>query len=318
MKNKRRKYLYISAPFVLILNQYTLLEYLLFPESAVMYLGMLFTVLAIKNFVSDSKYKYLKTGIFLLLTGLSYQGELNIFPILAILVIMLKQIKDKKKIKISLKDALKDFAKLVGITIIALAISYVIVKVCGNIFGQDKQSFMIINNARVFRRKLNLVLYYSKDILINCISMFPKYSILICSIITLILLIRTKAKLQTILNYIVLVIIAVLSVVLPLFVVTAAVCGRLSIPVMMIFGISLLFLIANLKDDEVKYKQKIISIVVICIFILNASFIVINSTEHIAANKVDENDGMQIRYLIEEYEKNTGIKVTKFGYINMI
>ena len=121
-----------------------------------MCLGMLFTVLAIKNFVSDSKYKYLKTGIFLLLTGLSYQGELNIFPILAILVIMLKQIKDKKKIKISLKDALKDFAKLVGITIIALAISYVIVKVCGNIFGQDKQSFMIINNARVFRRKLNL------------------------------------------------------------------------------------------------------------------------------------------------------------------
>ena len=73
-----------------------------------MCLGMLFTVLAIKNFVSDSKYKYLKTGIFLLLTGLSYQGELNIFPILAILVIMLKQIKDKKKIKISLKDALKD------------------------------------------------------------------------------------------------------------------------------------------------------------------------------------------------------------------
>ena len=161
---------------------------------------------------------------------------------------MLKQIKDKKKIKISLKDALKDFAKLVGITIIALAISYVIVKVCGNIFGQDKQSFMIINNARVFRRKLNLVLYYSKDILINCISMFPKYSILICPIITLILLIITKAKLQTILNYIVLVIIAVLSVVLPLFVVTAAVCGRLSIPVMMIFGISLLFLITNLKE----------------------------------------------------------------------
>ena len=312
-ENKKKEILIYLASFVLILNQYTL-EYLLFPESAVMCLGMLFTVLAIKNFVSDSKYKYLKTGIFLLLTGLSYQGELNIFPILAILVIMLKQIKDKKKIKISLKDALKDFAKLVGITIIALAISYVIVKVCGNIFGQDKQSFMIINNARVFRRKLNLVLYYSKDILINCISMFPKYSILICPIITLILLIITKAKLQTILNYIVLVIIAVLSVVLPLFVVTAAVCGRLSIPVMMIFGISLLFLIANLKDDEVKYKQKIISIVVICIFILNASFIVINSTEHIAANKVDENDGMQIRYLIEEYEKNTGIKVTKFGY----
>ena len=62
-ENKKKEILIYLASFVLILNQYTL-EYLLFPESAVMCLGMLFTVLAIKNFVSDSKYKYLKTGIF--------------------------------------------------------------------------------------------------------------------------------------------------------------------------------------------------------------------------------------------------------------
>lgn len=312
-ENKKKEILIYLASFVLILNQYTL-EYLLFPESAVMCLGILFTILAIKSFVSDKKYKYLKIGIFLLLTSLCYQGELNIFPILAILVIMLKQIKEKKETKQFLKDTFKELIKLVGIIFVVLAISFIIVKICGNIFGQDKQSFMIINNERVFRRKLNLVLFYSKDVLINCISMFPKYSILICPIITLIMLLVTKAKMQTIVNYIIIVMVAIISVVFPLFLVTAAVCARLSIPAMMIFGISLLFLIANLKSNERNYKEKIISVVVISIFVLNASFIVINSTEHIAANKVDENDGMQIKYLIEKYEKETGIKVTKFGY----
>ena len=312
-ENKKKEILIYLASFVLILNQYTL-EYLLFPESAVMCVGILFTVLAIKSFVSDKKYKYIKTCIFLLLTGLSYQGELNIFPILAILVIMLKQIKKEKKVKEFLKDIFKELIKFAGITIVVLAISFIIVKICGNIFGQDKQSFMIINNARVLRRKINLVLYYSKDVLINCISMFPKYSILVCPILTIILLTVTKAKIQTIVNYIIIVITSIISVVFPLFVVTAAVCARLSIPAMMIFGISLLFLIANLKSDERKYKEKIISIVVISVFVLNASFIVINSTEHIAANKVDENDGMQIKYLIEKYEQETGIQVTKFGY----
>lgn len=312
-ENKKKEILIYLASFVLILNQYTL-EYLLFPESAVMCLGILFTVLAAKSFASDKKYKYIKTCIFLLLTGLSYQGELNIFPILAILVIMLKQIIEKKKIKEFLKDTFKELIKLAGITIVVLAISFIIVKICGNIFGQDKQSFMIINNARVLRRKINLVLYYSKDVLINCISMFPKYSILVCPILTIILLTVTKAKIQTIVNYIIIVITSIISVVFPLFVVTAAVCARLSIPAMMIFGISLLFLIANLKSDERKYKGKIISIVVISVFVLNSSFIIINSTEHIVANKVDENDGMQIKYLIEKYEQETGIQVTKFGY----
>lgn len=312
-ENKKKEILIYLSSFVLILNQYTL-EYLLFPESAVMCLGMLFTILAIKNFVGNKRYKYFKIIMYLLLTSLSYQGELNIFPVLAILVIMIKQIQEKKKAKIFLKDFFKELIKIVGITIIELAISFTVVKICGNIFGQDKQSFMIINNSRVFRRKLNLVIYYSKDILINCISMFPKYSIFIFLILTLIILIVTKAKKQTIVNYIIIVIISIISVILPLFIVTAAVCARLSIPAMMIFGISLLFLIANLESDYKQYKEKIVSMVVIILFILNASFIVINTTEHISANKVDENDGMQIKYLIEQYEKKTGIQVTKFAY----
>ena len=40
-----------------------------------------------------------------------------------------------------------------------------------------------------------------------------------------------------------------------------------------------------------------------------------NITEHIASNRVEENMGKTIKYAIEKYEKDTGHKVTKFGYV---
>lgn len=120
--------IYLAA-FILILNQYTL-EYLLFPESAVMCLGILFTVLAVKEFVdNDNKYKYLKIFLYLLLTGLSYQGELNIFPILAILVLVLKQIKEKKETKEFIKDFAKELIKLIVVTVSILVICLGIVHI---------------------------------------------------------------------------------------------------------------------------------------------------------------------------------------------
>ena len=39
-----------------------------------------------------------------------------------------------------------------------------------------------------------------------------------------------------------------------------------------------------------------------------------NDSEHIAANKVDENTGATIKAKIEKYEQETGRTVTKFGY----
>lgn len=305
--------IYLAA-FILILNQYTL-EYLLFPESAVMCLGILFTVLAVKEFVdNDNKYKYLKIFLYLLLTGLSYQGELNIFPILAILVLVLKQIKEKKETKEFIKDFAKELIKLIVVTVSILVICLGIVHISEYFFGSTKKNIMEITNMRTFIRKLNIVLRYSKEIIINCINMFPQYSVVACVIISLIIMIITKAKFQTIVNYIFLVIVSIASVVLPLFAVTAGICARLSIPVMMIFGMSLIILIANVQAEKKKYKRRIVIIFTILLFIMNAVFIIRNTTEHIAANKVDENDGKTINYLIEKYEEKNNIKVTKFGY----
>ena len=71
-----------------------------------------------------------------------------------------------------------------------------IVCICGDVFGSNKESVMIIRNKTMLIRKLNLVKFYSRDIIIKCISMFPKYSIIICPIVTVFLLIITKNYLK--------------------------------------------------------------------------------------------------------------------------
>ena len=158
------------ASFVLILNQFTL-EYLLFPESAVMCMGVLFIVLAIKEFVNENDNKYLKIFLYLLITGLSYQGELNLFPILVLLVIIVKQIKEKKKTKEFLKESVIELIKIMAITISVLIICTLIVNICADIFHSQKESMMLIRNETMLRRKLNLVKFYSRDILIKGICM---------------------------------------------------------------------------------------------------------------------------------------------------
>lgn len=82
------------ASFVLILNQFSL-EYLLFPESAVMCLGQMLCVISASLILSNNKHKYLKIGLMLFIAVFCYQGVLNIFPALALLFIFLNQIKIK-------------------------------------------------------------------------------------------------------------------------------------------------------------------------------------------------------------------------------
>ena len=107
--------------------------------------------------------------------------------------------------------------------------------------------------------------------------------------------------------YLSLILLIFASCILPLFIFNVGVCERIHVPIMMIFGISSLFLIANTSLEEINYKSKIaIGFTLIC-FLVNGIFIVQNTSEHIAANKVDHNTGASIKSLIEKLnEQNKG------------
>ena len=311
--------LIILASHLLILNQFSL-EYLLFPESAVMCMGMLFLILAIQNMVESNKLKYLKIFICLLITGLCYQGELNIFPVLAVFIYFLKQIKENKKISDFLKDFFFEMLKIGIITISVLVITFLVVKICksqltGSGYYPGKPEFLVkIVNERTFWARFRVVKRFTNEIWNYSIHMLPVHSLNITIIATLVLLIIIRAKKQTYFYYLILVLLCFISCILPLFVFNVGVCGRINVPIMMIFGISVFFLIANTSFEEINYKSKIAISFTIACFLINGIFIVQNTSEHIAGNKVDHNTGATIKSLIENYEKEYNIKVTKLGY----
>ena len=115
------KFMIIASSFVLILNQFTL-EYLLFPESAVMCFGVLLNTIAMQQIIENKKNKYLKIFCLILFAGLCYQGVLNIFPVFAILTYVLKWIKDKRSFKDKEKEFIIEMFKLAVIVAIVLVI----------------------------------------------------------------------------------------------------------------------------------------------------------------------------------------------------
>ena len=103
IKKTINKIMLLFATYILIFNQFSL-EFLLFPESAVMCLGVFTSILSVAKIVSDDKYKYLKITLLMLISTFCYQGLINIFLTLSILLIILKQQYEKNKdrnIKIS-------------------------------------------------------------------------------------------------------------------------------------------------------------------------------------------------------------------------
>lgn len=227
----------------------------------------------------------------------------------------LKTNKRKYKKKEFFWKSFKEILKIGLVALIALALCVIIVKKCGNTFGEVKTSFFIINNSRLLTRVFNKVLYTVDDLLVNCISMFPKYSIFICIIITIIcLMIISKKKWSNIIYYLIITTFAILCTVIPLFFINVGTCSRTSIPIMMIFGISLLTLISSIKEDDKRYKNNIICTITIVLFVINSIYIIRNTTEHIAANQIDHNEGAQIKRIVENYEKETGIEIKYLSY----
>ena len=266
-----------------------------------MCLGVLFVVIALKILVQKPKYTYLKIFGYLLITVLSYQGELNFFPLLAILIYILKQIKENKKIGTFLKEFFIEMFKLALITITVLAISMVVIHIGKTLLNNTESKLVKIVSYRTFRLRLTTVKRYTNELWNNCIHMLPKYSLDITIIATFVLLLFLG-------------LVAFASAILPLFVFNVGICGRISVPLTMIFGISAFTLIANAIQSNKNYQINIATTFTILMFIINGSFIVQNTAEHIAANRVDENVGATIKALIEKYEKENNITVTKFGY----
>ena len=312
-KNEFIKILLIAGSFILILNQFTL-EYLLFPESAVMCLGVLLNVIATKIFVQNKKFKYLKMFVVLLLTGICYQGLLNMFAVFAILVYIVKQINDEREFKVKLKEFFVELIKAAIILVIVLLICMYIVEIGTTLLNSKQDRRMhLINLEAVFLRG-KTVLEYMNELWNESMNMMPTHFSTFVLITTSVSLFILKPKKEIIIEYLILLLVTFAICIVPMFLFNTGVCGRVNVPLMMLWGSSLIILIAQSNIKENTKLKKYVYTLVIASFIINNIFIMQNITEHIASNRVEENMGKTIKYAIEKYEEETGNKVTKFAY----
>ena len=314
-KNKVIDLLLIGSCFVLILNQFTL-EYLLFPESAVMCLGFLLSVMAAGFIFKEDKLKYLKIFLILLLVGICYQGELNIFPILAITVYIVKHICEDKNTKTSLKEFFIDMIKFLIILVVVLFICTSIVKINLKLLNSTQDRNMHLIDLEAVYLRWTIIVEYLDELWINCQHMLPRYTSTITLILSFVLLICMKPKRNVLIEYVLFVLVAFAACILPMFKFNTGICGRVNLPLMMIWGASLIILLA--QANTLNLNNKVISFIYVFVFIsfiINSMFIMQNIAEHIASNRVEENMGKTIKYALEKYEEESGNKVTKFGYI---
>lgn len=312
-KNNILKVMLIASSFILILNQFTL-EYLVFPESAVMCLGVLLNVAALKMMIENPKHKYIKIFLTLLIATLCYQGLLNMFPVLAVMTYIVKEIVDKREFKVKQKEFIVEMIKLAVIVILALVICMGVIKIGKTALNskQDRMMHLIDFEAVMFRAET--VAEYMDEIWNKCMYMLPEHTCTITLIISTIFLLVLRPKKAIFFKYILLIFMCFVICIVPMFIFNTGVCGRVNSPLMMMWGASLIILLAQ---STVVEKPRIVNILyglVILSFIINTIFLMQNITEHIAANRVDENMGRTIKYAIEKYERETGNKVTKFSY----
>lgn len=312
-QNKISKLILVAGSFILILNQFTL-EYLLFPESAVMCLGVFLDVLAIKFMVENPKYKYLKIFIVLLVATLCYQGVLNIFPILAILVHIIGQIIDKREYKIKEKEFFKEMIRLAVIVIIVLAICMSVIKIGKTLLNSNQDRTMHLVDMEAVMLRGETVLEYLDELWNKSMNMLPDHINTVIVVVTFILMIAMKTKKEIIMQYILLLIVAFTICIVPMFIFNTGICGRVNVPLTMIWGVSLLILFTQSTLIPKGKMNKSIYMLIIVSFIVNNIFIMQNITEHIASNRVEENMGKTIKYALEKYEKESGNTIKKFAY----
>lgn len=296
--------LLLIAVYVCIFNHMTV-EYLLYPESAVMCLGILMIVLSSITYLTAKRYRYLKTFLLVLFGTLCYQGIVNLLPVLVIAIIFLKN-KENLTIKKTIKTYILEMLKLGILFIIVMLISYGISQIADTIIGDTS------HRLRTDKTLLN-ILYFSKDVLYAQFSLMPKYlSVIVMGTTIVLLLVYSKNKLQ-IIHYLLTVITAYVFTLLPTLA-WGYVMARMAIGIGSIMGISLLFLVPLIQEEKEKLQNTIMIIFIVGYFIFNTMNFIRNSNEHIIANKVDQNMGTSINALLKNYEEKSGNTVTKFAY----
>lgn len=293
--NKKIKYL-ILIPTILIFLNYSTYEWFYYTESAIMWLGILSVVIALKTYFKNTNYKYLKIFLLLFLSVNCYQSAI-LFYIPALFFLLSLQKKD-------LKYIIKELFYNSLLVLLNLVIGYIIVIIARNYinFKPYKSVKLHLNFKTLLLRLLYLVIFFSGN--------FPNIvTFIINVIIILYLLFESKEKkLKLIAHPLLIWLIGTIEVLLMIEITNFYLADRIMISYVSTMG---MFLIYALLISNKKILFTSISILLLLIQIINSNLITIDSKK--TRNK-DKVYGEIINKIINNYEKENNIKIKKIEF----
>lgn len=306
--SKQYKFLMLLSVWILVYNPFAI-EYLLFPESAVMCFGVFLTVLAGIISDSESNIKYLKIFGLLLLASICYQPVILAFPVLFLL---LKFLNNEKQDKFLIKNW-KSIIVYFLIFLIIFIINLVLIRISAVCFNSDMNRKILDEERQNISERVRRAFYGLYIILKTNLNLLPHNTSIIMIMISLPFLLNMKDRKQNIINYFLIIIVSILGVLGLFLLFPPQLCGRMNYAIGMICGISMMFILQLFQENK-HIINYVISIIIIIIFLIYSIEMFQNSNEHILANIKDDEIGNQIRDLVDNYEKETGVKVTKIEY----
>ncbi len=295
------KIIKLLGAYLFIFNPLSI-EHFAYVESGIIIFGKFLCILAAKKLIIDKR--KIIPFILVIIAGICYQGILNVFITTSVLFIVLQ--KDKK-----LKQKFWQLVWVGLISLITLIVVILTVKSVNNLLGTVDSRIGGLNSNRNY---ILLALSVSKSAMEATWNLFSKYfipTVIVVSIILFITLMRCK----NILNYLFVVLVAILSCSIPpLLGKYISIEARIITSVGSIIGISLIILGNSILENDKNYKKIIVLIFAIIIFGINSFNYINNGIMIYNSNKLEEEYLQNIADVIKQYEEANKIKINNIAF----
>ncbi len=292
--------LLVAISYIVIMNVFAI-EYILFLESSIMSLGILINAIIIKVNLENQKNKYIITFLLGLIAAFCYQGTLAIFPIC---ILTYKLLLEKNTIKEDIKEVL-----IISILyIILMIIPLIYTKV---LFGVSRLDMGVIPFS------IKNILMWLRELVIKSLGVIPKFAyvgLVILTILSILVMYKGKGKITFVLKYIFVIIYGAVMCMAPI--VGGSILEltpRTCISYACTIGLSLFVLWYIAVKNNTNTQKIFVGVLTLIIFIANFMVFVVITNQHLKVNQKDKENCLKIEAVIEKYEEETGIKVTKIA-----
>lgn len=295
-----------AIAYVTIFN-FMYIEIMYFVESFVISVSVLLFIIAADILVKKEKKSIIKTILITITAVMFYQGTICMFFAMTFLISIFKN-------KNNIKQIIIDLIKCGIIALIAVGFNIILVKIIGKIFGMKQGRIQGIDKIW---DNISRIIQYTYVILVKSCDLFPNYLyfifIGIIMMVSIFYFRNDKKGDTTIIKLSLLVLMGILSSsVIFILAYTSFYSGRLRLAIGATIGMmfAILYVETNIFENKKIFKYIISGILTAYLAITIGEYLYLMNI-HKQVNRLEKSDVEEINEYIENYEKETGKKITK-------